>query len=357
MLWPLLVLILLTLGFNYLALFYGFKNLTYRMEIGSETYEIGENIEITSVVENRKPLTVSHLIITEYLPQGLGKVRNEHTMFVMPWQRVRRTHSIPAQQRGLYAIQDVHLELGDFIGFSMDFLSLPVDRQFTVLPKKVDLTQSIIPLGSPQGDVSVRRWIMDDPLLPVGIRDYTGNEPQRFIHWPSSARHGRLMVKQFDYTTDNSVLILLNMEIAKPLWKSVDEGIIEEAVSLARAVMEEFESLQIPYAFASNAYDEFSDTKGNYFPTGLGQHHLDTLLRILGGISSRIPQFFEITLRNLAHSQDNHPTVVVITPKVLETYITPLNLLDRSVNRTVVLSVEEENLDALNSSIRVYRSR
>ncbi len=76
------------------------------------------------------------------------------------------------------------------------------------------MQEELAPAGALLGDISVRRWIVDDPpLMTIGIREYTGNEPERYIHWPSSMKHNKLMVKNFDFTTDNSVLIALNMKL------------------------------------------------------------------------------------------------------------------------------------------------
>ena len=53
--WYLLALLVLTYLFNNISLHYGFDNLSYRMELPDELFEIGAEIPISSVVENRKP--------------------------------------------------------------------------------------------------------------------------------------------------------------------------------------------------------------------------------------------------------------------------------------------------------------
>ncbi len=77
--------------------------------------------------------------------------------------------------------------------------------------------------------------------MTIGIREYTGNEPERYIHWPSSMKYNELMVRNFDFTTDNSVLIALNIETMKPSWEPIEEDLIENCISIARGVMEELE--------------------------------------------------------------------------------------------------------------------
>ena len=355
--WYLLGIIAATLLINHLFIHLGFVNLTYRMEIARKVYEIGEDIEISSIVENDKPLTVSCLEVHERFPESFKVKSNIYTLFVRPFQRVRRTYKVAARKRGLHAIEHVHLRLGDFIGLKSDQRYLQVDQEVIVLPEKANLKESLVPVGALTGAVSVQRWIVDDPLMTIGIREYTGTEPQRFIHWPSSLRHNQLMVKKFDFTTDNSAMVILNMETMKPCWKPVEEEIIERAISLTRGVFEELEEKKIPYGFATNAYNDSLQRKGYFYHPGLGQRHLAAFLEILGKIHYRVPSFFELTLRDIRKIRGNFTTAVIITPRILESYIQPINLLSRSLSRTVVIAVEGEHLSALNSSIIKYGGR
>ncbi|MDD4658173.1 MAG: DUF58 domain-containing protein [Eubacteriales bacterium] len=357
MIWYVLGLLALTLIINYLVLKFGYAELTYQFIAEGKDYEIGEDIEISSVVENNKPLTVSYLRVDEFFPPHFNVAKNTYSLFIMPFQRVRRKYKILANKRGLYRINEARLELGDFVGFKSIQKRMVLDHKIVVLPKKLELGESIVPLGALGGDVSVRRWIIDDPLMTIGIREYTGNEPQRFIHWPSSAKYGKLMVKKFDFTTDNAVLVILNVETMKPCWKPIEEELIDEAVSLARGALEEFEELKIPYGLATNAYNDESGDRGCYFHTGLGAGHLGALLHTLGSINFRIPGFFENTLREIRSKRGNYTTAVIITPRILDSYLEPIDLLARAVPRTVVIAVEDERLEALSSNIIKYRSK
>lgn len=355
MIWYLAGLILSIYLINRLTLDYGFKNLDYKMEIDKQTAEIGEEIEVTSIIENKKYFTVSFLRITEFFPEGFNESNRRYTLFVMPFQRVKRTYKMNANKRGHYLIKSMHLEIGDFIGFKIRRKEVAIEKELIVFPQKISLEKSLIPIGSLNGDVSVKRWIIEDPLMTIGIREYTGNEPERHIHWPSSARYGSLMVKNFDFTTDNSVIVVLNVETMKPSWQPPEEELIDKVISLARGVMEEFEESKIPYGLAINRNDvDLSQERGYFHYPGLGESHLEDILRILGKLDYRIPPFFETTLKDISRRQGNYTTAVIITARILETYIEPLNQLSRSVSRAVVISLEEEHLEELDNNIIKY---
>lgn len=356
MIWLLFGLILFTYILNKLSLDYGFKNLNYKMEFEKQIVEIGEEIQITSTIENNKILSISYLKVKESFPAGFNQEKNIYTIFIMPFQRVKRKYNIVGNKRGKHKFRSISLEIGDFTGFNKVYKEKKINENIVVLPRKVDLKDSISPVGDLYGDISVNRWIIDDPLMTVGIREYNLNDPQNFIHWPSSVKYNQLMVKKFDFTTDNSIMILLNIESSKPYWKDIKISHIERAIEITRSVIEECEEAKIPYGFASNGYNKNTDYNTGYFyPSGLGPIHRMKFLQVLGSIDYIISNEFEDSVKDLARRQGNYSTVVVITPNIMDSYIQALNKLNRNVAKTVVISMGEENLDRLDKNIRTFR--
>ena len=354
----LLGLIILTYMINRFTLAYGYLNLNYKMNINKTLAEIGEPIEISSTIENRKPLNISFLKIVENFSKGLSIRSNQYKIFIMPYQRVVRKYNIYAKKRGLYFILNTDFELGDFAGFRTNRKTLPMKKEIVILPERLDLDEHIVALGSLSGDISVKRWIIDDPLMTIGIREYTGNEPERFIHWPSSLKYGNLMVKNFDFTTDNSVMVVLNIETMKPSFKKAEWDLVEKSISLTRGILEDFQESRIPYGFATNSFNDNSDSmNGHYHYPWLGQNHLTSFLEILGRIDEKIPSSFQTMLNELGRKQGNYTTIVIISPRLLDSYIEGINILSKKVGNTVVISLEETLLDQLNKNIKKYRSR
>lgn len=357
MIWLVLGLLALTFLINHLVLVLGSADLDYHFQLRAGDYEIGEPIPITSILENNKLLTVSYLKVEEYFPKNFSAAKNTYSVFIFPFQRVRRLYNVFAQKRGLYKLNRAVLEFGDFIGLKSRRRGVAFEKEVVILPRKKELGSTVTPYGPIGGDVSVRRWIIDDPLMTIGIREYIGNEPQRFIHWPSTAKRGSLMVKKFDFTADNQVLVILNVETMKPRWRAVEEELIDEGVSLARGVLEDFESLNIPCGLMTNAYNEEKGGRGYYHPPGLGGGHLAESLHTLGRIHYHIPGFFETTLQEARRIQGNFTTGVVITPRILESYIEPINLLAKVLPRTIVIAIEPEYLDVLSDEVIKYKGK
>lgn len=356
MIWLLLGIILVTIVLNRLSLKYGFLKLDYNMEVEKTVVEIGEDLTIITLIENPKLLSVPFLMVNEKFPLGFSEEDNSYSVFLMPYQRIIRRYSIKALKRGLHRFADINLDIGDFIGFDSDKKTIKTNKKVTVLPEKIDLKNSIVPVGDLYGDISVKRWIVDDPLMTVGLREYTSNDPQKYIHWPSSMRYGELMVKKFDFTTDRSAIVLLNVESSKPYWKNIEGDLIEEAIKICRATIEELENLKIPYGFATNAYNVNSDyNMEHYYHPGLGKAQCQRFIEILGNINYAVSSTLEDTLGNISRRKGSYSTVIVITPTILDSYVEPLNNLSKVISKTVAISIEDKNLNKLNSNIYKYR--
>lgn len=369
MLWFFIIIVVLTLVLNKLTTRYGFKKLSYKREMSANIVEIGEEFQISTIVENGKPIPVTFLQITEGFPdtfqyafkadsvQTGGYSQHTATMFLLPYQRIKRTYAITGCERGAYKFRNVSLALGDFIGLDTKYKELDYLQELVVLPESISLKEAIVPYGSYNGDVSVKRWIIDDPLMTIGVREYTGREPEKHIHWSSSLRYGRLMVKNFDFTTDNTVLLILNVESSKPFWVGIDSASIEQCISISRGIIEEMEGEKIPYGFTTNSQVNSFYNGENITPPGIGPNQLCYLTEMLGRISYSLSVTFEELLENLHKSSFVHTTYVIVTPKVFESYIEPIEKLSSRANKTILISFDDKNLNKLSDSIIKYVRR
>lgn len=369
MLWFFIIIVALTLFLNKLTTKYGFKKLKYERELSANIVEIGEGFQLSTIVENGKPIPVTFLQITERFPDSFqytfksnaintgGYLHHTITMFLLPYQRIKRTYVIKGKERGVYKFRDVSLALGDFIGFDTKYKELDILQELVVLPKSLPLNEAIVPYGNYNGDISVKRWIIDDPLMTIGIREYTGSEPEKHIHWSSSLKYGKLMVKNFDFTTDNTVVFILNVETSKPFWTSIISHEIEWSISICRGLIEEMEKEKIPYGFTTNSQVSSYYNGENITLPGIGANQLSYLTEMLGRISYSLSVPFEELLENLYINNFVHTTYVIVTPRMFESYIEPIENLNKKANKTIIISTEDNNLEKLNGSIMKYVRR
>lgn len=362
MLITILLLLFIAAALNWLSKKLLFYRLSYERAFSKKTVEFGEDFEFVITVENKKMLPVTFLQIFEQFPdefictlpdgsrEPLNALYGGSTMLLLPMQRVTRAYKLRGV-RGQYELRKYLLSGGDLLGFGTVARQVEEPVELIVLPKAAELSREIMQVGDFYGDYSVRRWIIDDPVLTIGVREYTGGEPFKTIHWPSSLKSGSLMVKKFDYTTDNTVLILLNTECG------AQEDKIERCLSIARSVAEELEKLGTPYGLATNAglggkFDEQSCAS-----TGVGESHLGLVLECLGRVNYTLRQSFEDFLTAQVDSLRGFTSLIVITPTVFEQYVSPLCEISRIADRTMVISLGSERLEELGDGIAVFTER
>ena len=187
---------------------------------------------------------------------------------LLPHRICRGTIRITFPERGRHDLGRVYLETGDFLGLRPVMRSFDIPLSVVCTAKAVDERPEIEPLGGFLGDVSVRRFIMEDPSMVLGYREYTGSEPLKDISWTQTARTGKLMVKQHDFTVEADVAVLVDTE-------DVGEERAEYCLSLVRTVCDELERRQIPYAVLSNGDLRFREK-------GVGRGHCFEIQRRIG---------------------------------------------------------------------------
>ena len=58
----------------------------------------------------------------------------------------------------------------------------------------------------------MRRWIVDDPFMLAGVREYQYGDSMRDVNWKATAKTGNLQVNQRDFTADRRLMVYLNVE-------------------------------------------------------------------------------------------------------------------------------------------------
>ncbi len=249
------------------------RHLQLKYSFDTKLAEPLETISYSGRLLNNWFLPVIYMNFSECMPEGaviIGEKANtiSHSLFLLPHRSFKHTVLFTLPERGVYKKGKYYLETGDYLGFQSFVKSYEINADITVMPRLCTDEPVLKILGGYIGDISVRRFIMEDPVLTIGYLDYTGREPMKKISWNHSARTGKLMVKNSDYTVDANAVVVLNMDHG-----SAEEK--EKSFEIVRTVCERLEKEHIPYQFMSNG------DAGN-FDEGFGKKHLDQIMINLG---------------------------------------------------------------------------
>lgn len=222
----------------------GSRHLSYTARLAqNEVYE-GDEAVLTEVLANGKrlplPFVKTEIIAPDCLDFGVDAEKSMENLRYIPSvfslkgrEQCTRVRKIKCLRRGEFEIGSKSLYGSDLFGMS-DFSAVnELSEKLTVLPAPLGAEDFYPSNRLLYGDIQVRRFICEDPFLISGSHEYTGREPMNSIFWNGSAKTGRLMALNRDYTTVSRLLILLTFqrrdEVPVPAHSSVCELLIKAA--------------------------------------------------------------------------------------------------------------------------------
>lgn len=321
-----IVLMVVVLGFVLLErkwAEYALKSLAIRTSWDSTLAEPEKPITQSVTVENHSRLAIPFVRIVLGYPDEAKPVADKSTQArhfrsgILSWNAeyrltLRARRSVTRQvamtfcQRGVYQAGNYHLSAGDLLGFR-EAKCHGDGKSIVVMPHHSQQKTAIDAVGGFIGDISVRRFILEDPILITGFRDYTGREPMQAISWTRTAQAGTLQVKQYDYTAERHIVVLLNVEGA-------EEEQFEECLRLTRSVCERLEQQKTPYGFRTNGNLPGPVGKITSMGEGLGQQHLQTILYGLGSADGTCFHSFRYMTRQILRARKSSEAYILITP-------------------------------------------
>jgi uncharacterized protein (DUF58 family) len=269
------------------------KGISYNRFFSTTRAYEGERVEMIERISNKKILPVPWLRIESKISENLEFKRQfnldiKHHQFhkslfsLMPYTAINRRHEIRCRKRGCYRLNSAALTCGDLFGFQDVSKVYDLDAELLVYPKLVPIKEIPFQSRSWMGDVVVKRWIVDDPFIYSGVRDYQPGDPLNNINWKATARVGSLQVHKRDYTADPRIMIYLNMDVTEDMWGPITEPeLIEEGISFAASIAHHAISQGIDTGFGCNGYLIDQPDQPVRIPPQNGEDQLNFLLETM----------------------------------------------------------------------------
>ncbi|WP_270170954.1 DUF58 domain-containing protein [Paenibacillus sp. SYP-B4298] len=308
--WVIVMLILVGMVQSAIYRRWGQRKLTYSRSFSTDRCFAGDSIEMVEQIANRKLLPLPWLKVESLLHSGLQFQRqanldissgqfmqNHRSLFHLPpYTKITRRHRVVCMQRGVYRLDTVSLTCGDLLGFAQTSVRLHVGGELRVRPRPLPMHQLQLPSQSWQGEQTVQRWMLEDPFLTAGVRDYRSGDSLRAVNWKATARTGTLQVHKRDYTADHRLMILLNVEDHERMWNTVNEQErVEWSISYAAgaAAYASGQGMEVGFAVNAPLYDQ-PKLPVRIMPHG-GQGQLNRILDTMAGLVIEHAQpFYEL---------------------------------------------------------------
>jgi uncharacterized protein (DUF58 family) len=273
----------------------GLRGVSYARGFSRSRAVEGETLEFIEQLTNEKLIPVPWVRVESRISSRLRFTRQkDHAIdldqfhrsvfFLGAYSRITRRHEILCTRRGWYDCGKVNLVAGDLLGLAACRRDEETGCSLYVYPRIPELGELPESALKWQGDVTVRRWILPDPILVNGIREYRPGDPLKDVHWGATARTGQVQVKTRDYTVSPRVLLIFNTQIADGLLGGMqpeEVEFLERGIGVCAALASWCVSGGIEVGFASNGEDAREPEKEIYIPARTGDAQLDAVLEQL----------------------------------------------------------------------------
>lgn len=270
-------------------------------------------------------------------------------------------------QRGAFTLGPTVISSGDPFGLFAKQTSFRSEKSLVVLPYIVNLQNFPSPPGRLPGGRALRRKSLEVTPYAAGVREYAPGDPLSRIHWRTTARKDKLMVKEFEQDPQADVWILLDAlqgvhlslpydpltdqkqeqfwvlphRIDIPLPPDTFEYSVSAAASIANFYIHEGRSV----GFASDGHHL------NIIPAERGERQLGKILETCAFIkpAGKVP------LLGIIEGQANQivrgSTVVLVTASSSENLVLAVDILLRRDLRPIVILIDPGSFGAAVDSL------
>ena len=225
------------------------RNLAVSLNFMKNYVYMGDQVQMTEQIENRKKLMISILEVSFHMDKSLSFRDCENTSVsdfvykrdifaLLGHQRIIRKLTLDCKKRGYYRIDESYLTTFSMLHRQRFSKSYPADAQLYVYAARVDVSDILVTCERLMGNIQCAKRSFEDPFAFASIREYTVTDPMNTINWKASARTGALMVNTFESTLTEKVMIYLDLEDSAIIkYEYLIENSISVAASLAQALI------------------------------------------------------------------------------------------------------------------------
>ena len=289
---------------------------------------------------------------------NLPGTRGSHVITLIG-ARQRRSYLARSRlmQRGIFSLGPTVVSSGDPFGFFPVKKDLPVEDNLLVYPMMVDVQSFPNPPGIMTGGEALHRRTHYVTPNASGVRDYMPGDSLSRIHWKTTVRRDKLMVKEFELDPQADIWMFVDGE------KIVHHAMPYTPADLSRNVFlqEQLEEIRLPptteeyaatvaaslarfYLRKRRAVGLVSSSRSvEFLPPDRGGRQLGKILETLALLRAD----GVLPMAGLIEAQARHitrgSTILIITPSVRQQLTLSLDYLVRRGLKPIVVLLDSES--------------
>jgi uncharacterized protein (DUF58 family) len=317
---------------------------------------VGQIFEERFYVENkgRLPRLWLHVRDRSDLPGSQGS-----RVLTLIGGRERRTYRARSRlvQRGIFSLGPTDVVSGDLFGLFPVSRTMPSAGSLLVYPMMFDVHAFPSPPGLLPGGEALRLRTHQVTPNASGVREYVPGDPLNRIHWLSTARRNRLIVKEFELDPMAEVWIFLDAEAdaqaEQPYslpsqaveatwspWKEVrlPPSTEEYAVSIVASLAQHF--LRRDRAVGLVSHHQASQRTPDVLPPDRGGRQLGKILEALAPLHAGGDLPIAALVAAHAQHMPRGSTAIIVTPSVDQEVALVADLLSQRGLRPVIVLLD-----------------
>ena len=359
--------LLVVVGVSWLWNRLAFFGLKYEREFSEKRVFMGETIEVKISLSNHKFLPLPWVTTADVFPKELpvdeatllvrgdtGKGVLNNFWAVKWYDKAARVYHLQATTRGFHTFGPVDVETGDGFGMFRSVRRQEGEQTLVVYPRVLPLTSLGLPAKEPFGERPAPRFMFEDPLRTVGVRDYRYEDDFRKVHWKASARRQRLQTRVLEPTNDMNLMVCLNVQTVDKTYMGVIPEHLERMVSVAASVSYHALMRRWPTGLLANGALPHSDQSLKILP-GRSPAQLTAILELLAAVTPFATAPFHRLLSEESPRLPWGATLVVVSSTIPEDLAATLLDLKSVGRRIVLLTLDQRPLSDLLEGVIVYR--
>lgn len=217
------------------------RSLTFSREIRFGWAQVGDRLDERFTIMNSFPMPATSITVQDHstLPNHHASVATGvDGSSTSQWKVSTR-----CTRRGVYTLGGTTLETSDPFGIYTLTLEDPTSSTLAVMPPIISLEKFHILSSGWAGEGKTNPRSLEETINASHTREMEPNDPMRWIHWKSTARHDKYFVRQFEGTPAGDRWILLDLDqgvqLGSGMASTEEHGVIFAASLAAQGLHEE----------------------------------------------------------------------------------------------------------------------
>ncbi|MDD5467513.1 MAG: DUF58 domain-containing protein, partial [Anaerolineales bacterium] len=348
-------------GYSRLAL----RGLEMRRTARTQRSQVGQIFEERFELINHSRLPRVWIEIRDESP--LPGSKGSHVISLVKPQETR-TYLVRTRmtERGVFPLGPTTLASSDFFGLFPVSRVYPVRNSLLVYPIIADVRVFPNPAGWLSGGEALRRRTHQITPNAAGVRDYVTGDPLNRIHWLSTARRMRMIVKEFELDPLSEVWLFMDAarnvqaELSRPQltvearerWRPIIDiplppATIEYSVSIAASLARYFLRHSRAVGFVAAGRNLY------VLPSDRGARQLGKILEVLAILKGDGALAIEGVVSSQARNLPQGSTVVLVSPSVGDGLLVSAEELMQRGMRPVVVHLDAQSFGGREGGERV----